>query len=198
MHYGAFNWTCMIRKTFSPPSHFSPMTNKSMKLIDYQKAALSTAIFPTEKAFEYLTLGLVGEVAELLAEETHPMTALDATMKELGDVLWYAVVLRHHVVGLYGEEYSVDNIPYTDDYSDAVVVMSTSAGLIANKAKKVIRDGRAFDPDWVDSMITKILSACKTTAEEYDASIEEIMQANIDKLASRKERGMIQGSGDHR
>jgi NTP pyrophosphatase (non-canonical NTP hydrolase) len=174
------------------------MTNKSMKLIDYQKAAMSTAVFPVDRAFEYLTLGLVGEVGEVLAEINHPVNALDATLKELGDVLWYAVVLRHHVVGPYGEEYSMDNIPYTDGYSDPAIGMSTSAGLIANKAKKVIRDGKAFDPDWVDSMITKILSACKTIAEEYDASIEEIMQTNIDKLASRKERGMIQGSGDGR
>jgi hypothetical protein len=35
-------------------------------------------------------------------------------------------------------------------------------------------------------------------AYELDYTLEEIMQMNLDKLASRQQRGVISGSGDDR
>jgi hypothetical protein len=35
-------------------------------------------------------------------------------------------------------------------------------------------------------------------AFELDYTLEEIMQMNLDKLASRQQRGVISGSGDNR
>jgi NTP pyrophosphatase (non-canonical NTP hydrolase) len=35
-------------------------------------------------------------------------------------------------------------------------------------------------------------------AYELDYTLEEIMQMNLDKLSSRKERGVLSGSGDNR
>jgi NTP pyrophosphatase (non-canonical NTP hydrolase) len=56
---------------------------------EYQRKAAETAIFPKEKALEYLTLGLAGEAGEI--------AKLNAIGHELGDVLWYCAMLAKEV-----------------------------------------------------------------------------------------------------
>lgn len=100
----------------------------------YQKKACSTAIFPKEKALEYITLGLCGE-----------------------------------------------------------------AGEIANKAKKLIRDG---DNPAKRAEITKELGdVCwyiAVLAQELGVNLGKVMEDNLEKLADRKSRGTLGGSGDDR
>ena len=98
---------------------------------DYQLKAKETAIFPKDKALEYLCLGLVGE-----------------------------------------------------------------AGEIANKAKKVIRDNKK-DHD-LGGEIGDVLWYCAMLADYLDVNLGKIMEDNINKLQSRKERGVLGGSGDNR
>ena len=74
---------------------------------EYQNKAAETAIFPKEKALEYLTLGLAGEAGEITnkvkklirdgadREEYH--AKLNAIGHELGDVLWYCAMLAREV-----------------------------------------------------------------------------------------------------
>lgn len=74
------------------------------------------------------------------------------------------------------------------------------AGEIANKVKKVLRGdyrmghlrmmlkGEIGDVLWYIAMLST----------ELDLDLMEIAQANLDKLASRKQRGVIAGSGDNR
>ena len=74
---------------------------------EYQNKAAETAIFPKEKALEYLTLGLAGEAGEIAnkvkklirdgadREEYH--AKLNAIGHELGDVLWYCAMLAREV-----------------------------------------------------------------------------------------------------
>jgi len=74
---------------------------------EYQNKAAETAIFPKEKALEYLTLGLAGEAGEIAnkvkklirdgadREEYH--AKLNAIGHELGDVLWYCAMLAKEV-----------------------------------------------------------------------------------------------------
>lgn len=76
------------------------------------------------------------------------------------------------------------------------------AGELANHFKKVSRDdGEEITPDRRDKMLGELgdvlwyLSQC---AKEFGVSLEEIAQGNLDKLASRYQRGMIQGEGDKR
>ena len=104
----------------------------------YQIAACDTAIFPKEKALEYLTLGLTGE-----------------------------------------------------------------AGEIANKVKKFIRDGAP--PDEYEARkiqiayeIGDVMWYCAVLAEELDMDLGHIMEKNLEKLADRKKRGTLSGSGDNR
>lgn len=69
-------------------------------LDSYQHEALKTAVFPHNKALEYLTLGLVseaGEVAGKVKKHIRDRASLDALTAELGDVLWYVAVLADYL-----------------------------------------------------------------------------------------------------
>jgi NTP pyrophosphatase (non-canonical NTP hydrolase) len=76
-----------------------------MKLNDYQSKAVTTAVYPKDKALPYLALGLSGEAAEVANKvkkilrgdyDNDPEKAeeaLNAITMELGDTLWYIAVL---------------------------------------------------------------------------------------------------------
>ena len=104
----------------------------------YEAQAGETAIFPKEKALEYLALGLTSE-----------------------------------------------------------------AGEVAGKVKKLIRDGEDVEgfemkKIAIASEIGDVLWYCAMMAKEVGVPLNTIMQENLRKLHSRKERGTLQGSGDER
>ena len=74
------------------------------------------------------------------------------------------------------------------------------AGEIANKVKKVLRGdyGRDALRAPLAGELGDVLWYVAMLARELDLDLGEIAQANLDKLASRKERGILQGSGDDR
>jgi NTP pyrophosphatase (non-canonical NTP hydrolase) len=76
------------------------------------------------------------------------------------------------------------------------------AGEVAEKVKKLIRDGDGVLTDYDRNKIALELSdVCwyvAVLAYELDHTLEEVMQLNLDKLRSRLERGVITGSGDDR
>jgi len=102
-----------------------------MYLSQYQAQAKETAIYPKDKALEYLALGLVGE-----------------------------------------------------------------AGEVANKIKKVIRDGTS--PNNVRDELGDVLWYLAMLSTEIGYSLDTIADKNLWKLANRKERNVLGGSGDNR
>ena len=114
------------------------MENKNKSTITastYQSKAKETAIFPRDKALEYLSLGLVGE-----------------------------------------------------------------SGEIANKIKKIIRDNTPSS-NWKTDLpneICDVLWYCAMLADYLDSDLGKIMENNLEKLQSRKKRGVLGGSGDNR
>ncbi len=102
-----------------------------MYLSQYQAQAKETAIYPEDKALEYLALGLVGE-----------------------------------------------------------------AGEVANKIKKVIRDGTS--PNNVRDELGDVLWYLAMLSTEIGYSLDTIADKNLWKLANRKERNVLGGSGDNR
>ena len=80
--------------------------------------------------------------------------------------------------------------------------LAGEAGEIANKMKKVIRDKNGkIDEEVRESMkgeLGDILWYVAQVATELNLSLDEIAEKNIEKLSSRKERGVIKGSGDNR
>lgn len=76
------------------------------------------------------------------------------------------------------------------------------AGEVAEKAKKIIRDGDGtLTPETREKMVKELSDVCwyvAVLAYELDHTLEEVMQINLDKLASRAKRGVIKGDGDDR
>lgn len=76
------------------------------------------------------------------------------------------------------------------------------AGEIANKLKKVIRDNNGVLTDTVRDVVADeigdVLWYVASLAHEMDYDLNAIAERNVDKLRSRMERGVIQGSGDNR
>jgi len=76
------------------------------------------------------------------------------------------------------------------------------AGEVAEKVKKLIRDEGGVLTDPIREKIALELSDVAwylaVTAFELDYTLEEIMAMNLSKLNSRKQRGVLSGSGDAR
>ena len=76
------------------------------------------------------------------------------------------------------------------------------SGEVADKVKKVLRDsGGEFSAEVRESLkleLGDVLWYVAQLASELDFSLNEVAQANLDKLASRAARNVIAGSGDHR
>lgn len=89
-----------------------------MNLNDYQKRAVSTAIYPRDYAIVYPALGLAGEAGEV-AEKVKKMIRDDngilsperkeAIILELGDVIWYIGSLANDL-GVTLEEIAQRNL----------------------------------------------------------------------------------------
>ena len=83
-----------------------------------------------------------------------------------------------------------------------VLGISGECGEISEKVKKIIRDKEGIMNDSDREAIAKEASDVAwylaILAHELKYSLEEIFQMNIDKLSSRKERGVLSGSGDDR
>jgi len=80
--------------------------------------------------------------------------------------------------------------------------LAGEAGEVADKLKKVIRDNDGDLTKDVRDAVAKeigdVLWYVAVLAYEMNYNLSDIAQMNVDKLASRKERGVITGSGDNR
>ena len=80
--------------------------------------------------------------------------------------------------------------------------LNGEAGEVAEKVKKLERDNNGVLTDDRSEDIAKELGDClwylSELATQIGASLESIAQMNIEKLRSRKKRGVIQGDGDNR
>lgn len=80
--------------------------------------------------------------------------------------------------------------------------LSGEAGEIANIVKKVDRDdGGVLTEEKRQALIKElgdVLWYAAAIAEEIDTTLSEAARLNLEKLSSRKERGVLQGSGDNR
>ena len=81
--------------------------------------------------------------------------------------------------------------------------LSGEAGEIANKAKKLIRDGADREEhhaklNAIGHEIGDVMWYCAMLAKEVDMNLGKIMEDNLEKLADRKARNRLQGDGDNR
>ena len=88
------------------------------------------------------------------------------------------------------------------DYCYPVMGLSEEAGEVAGKFAKAIRDCNGkIDNERKEAIVKELGDVTWFVAELctlLNVSMEEVMQKNIDKLTSRRDRGVIKGEGDDR
>jgi NTP pyrophosphatase (non-canonical NTP hydrolase) len=92
-------------------------------------------------------------------------------------------------------------------HTDHAIVYPTlglvnEAGELAGKVKKIFRDKAGIiseeDRQALKYELGDVLWYMAQIATELDLDLQEVAQANLEKLFSRLERGKISGEGDHR
>ncbi len=80
--------------------------------------------------------------------------------------------------------------------------LAGEAGEVAEHAKKAIRDDHGEISDERRAAMAKelgdVLWYVAQIATELDLDLDDVAQANLDKLLSRQRRGVLSGSGDDR
>jgi NTP pyrophosphatase (non-canonical NTP hydrolase) len=104
--------------------------------------------------------------------------------------------VRAHALAIYPRERDVEYV---------ALGLASEAGEVAGKVKKQIRDGANWNGERREEHRRAILAEtgdvlwyCAELLGLYGLTLEEAMVANIEKLESRKVRGVISGSGDNR
>lgn len=179
---------------------------------EYQQGALSTAIYPLKRELEYTVLGLcseVGEVGTAYAEGKQDAWgftsgATDNIIKEIGDVYWYVAAVAdalnctlQHIVDNYTGKVEVP-------LGRGLVILAIvgHASEMAGVVKKAIRDNDGFLSDAGAEQIKQHLGASldllNTLSARFGSRAEAVTAKNLNKLADRRSRGVLQGSGDNR
>lgn len=184
-----------------------------MNIGTYVEKARSTAIY--DGPVNYPAHGLAGEVGELVDKMTS-MTFKNEVKQEAGDVLWYIVntaidasLSFHDICSALTGGLRVDNftelvhqIKTREDTRSTLVKMPIYVGRVNEVAKKMIRDnGGVFQKDkktLVFEALVELMACLVEVSRTFHLNLDDIAKANINKLLSRKARGVIQGSGDNR
>ena len=75
--------------------------------------------------------------------------------------------------------------------------LAAEAGEVANKVKKILRDGN-FDRVAIADEIGDCLWYIAALCRDLNVDMDVVAQGNLDKLLDRKDRGVLTGSGDKR
>lgn len=186
-----------------------------MNISTYAEQARSTAIYTGPVS--YPSHGLAGEVGELIDKLTLiPHQPKDEVQKEVGDVLWYIVntaadaglsfqdICEALTGGLRADNFTelAHQMKPRQDTRSAMIKLPIYAGRVNEVAKKMLRDSGGHLPKEKKPIVfdglVEVLSCLVTVCQVWALNLDDVAQANIEKLFSRKERGVLQGSGDNR
>ncbi|MFA6973458.1 MAG: nucleoside triphosphate pyrophosphohydrolase family protein [Parcubacteria group bacterium] len=89
-----------------------------------------------------------------------------------------------------------------NNYIYPTIGLAGETGEVSEKIKKVIRDKNGIMDEETKMAIEKelgdVLWYVSQLASELGLSLDQVAEKNIEKLASRLERGALHGSGDNR
>ena len=178
-------------------------------------------------ALQYLGLGLVGEsgeiadkVKKIIRDGNSVITEdrRDALLAECGDVLWYAARIIDHCETTFGavtfgnpnlDSFRAFQGRVTDEsrrvshpqFSGTVIelnylalLLCSASGDAALRIAGTIVGGVPFTP----YALRPALHTVSRVITNLGGSVGEVAAANRDKLSSRKDRGVLTGSGDVR
>ncbi len=90
----------------------------------------------------------------------------------------------------------------TSQMMGQILGLSDESGEVLGKFKKLLRDKQGVlseeDKREIMKELGDVLWYVNAVSHLLGYSLEDVAQANIDKLASRKQRGKLHGSGDNR
>jgi len=72
------------------------------------------------------------------------------------------------------------------------------AGEITEKVKKWLRGDTELDKEGILKELGDPLWYITSLADDLGFTLQDVVDANVEKLSSRKERGVLKGSGDNR
>jgi hypothetical protein len=164
---------------------------------EYVKEAKKTITFDThEKLLFCTTTGLMGEWSEFI---THlQWDSEDALIgKEIGDTSWYLAILSDFL----NVEIELFVWDEAECRRDIILDGFITIGHIQETLKKVVRDN-----DWeirtsethlkLKTLLSKMYTLLLEICEDEGFNFSDILSGNIEKLADRAKRGVLQGSGD--
>ena len=184
----------------------------------YQSSANTVAIYPgrlgerleiTTSGLFYVVLGLSGEIGEL-QEKIICQEHEDLIIKEFGDVYWYisqvCMELDTPMSHLLRVKVNFKKLRKIQDASYMIerqlLSLSILSGRINEILKKSFRDNNGHitpaKKEEIIEILSKIIHSLSGVAGMCNIDPEEAMHKNIEKLFSRKERGVLGGSGDNR
>jgi len=95
-----------------------------------------------------------------------------------------------------------NNGDFVGSFLHRILGLVGEAGEVAEKVKKIIRDKDAkldeADKQELAKELGDVLWYVQASADYLGISLQEIAEANLEKLSSRQARGKIKGSGDNR
>lgn len=182
-------------------------------LDEYQKLAMVTAMYPPERAMEYVLFGLIGEIGEFCSILSSSKT--ESLRSELGDVFWYlAACYKEFGIEFDEKNLYVDVLEYRKYIVKTVELYNTGqkgidalqrtlielCGNMANNYKKVIRGDEKSLKKLLE--VSRCIRLTLTTFAIYCAAKEidlfDVLNENLEKLYDRMDRNVIKGSGDNR
>ena len=75
--------------------------------------------------------------------------------------------------------------------------LAAEAGEVANKVKKILRDGK-FDRQAIADEVGDCLWYIAALCRDLNVDMSDLATGNLEKLYDRKKRGVISGNGDNR
>jgi len=155
---------------------------------DYQDWAKTTAIYPDQIKGLYPLLGLVGETGEVV-EKILASLHIVADASSVGEVDKEAFDKLNKIMSLLntvkdaGKELEVLKKDIRKNGLSGINVIMSSNPEVLEDIKKELGDQQ-----WYQAAL----------ASDWGLNLQDVAQANHDKLESRKERNVIHGSGDNR
>lgn len=178
----------------------------------YQQEALTTAIYPLKRELEYTVLGLcseVGEIGEAYDKwlESGENADQGNFYSEIGDNFWYCAAVADALkfplatIALYLDpQPEMVRAPISADAHLRAITTEVSA--MAGIVKKAIRDNDGFlssaGQDKIANHLYRTIWLLDALCDRFGTSRHIVMVKNLNKLADRKQRGVLQGSGDNR
>ncbi len=76
--------------------------------------------------------------------------------------------------------------------------LAGEAGEIAEKVKKFLRGDKELDKDALLNELGDPMWYIASLADDLGFTLQDVVDRNVEKLSSRKDRGVLKGSGDNR